>query len=144
MERETRIAVERSAIDQRALEVVAQREREQVNANQAILQQLEELKAAMKNNSRRGGGKMKLAESIEETERSPFSRDILKAPIPAKCALLTFSSIFDGTGNSIQHMKAYNLTLMPWAQHQAVLCKYFPASLTGEASLWFDNLSEGS
>ncbi|XP_026420276.1 uncharacterized protein LOC113316278 [Papaver somniferum] len=86
---------------------------------------------------------MKLVEAIEEAERSSFSREIFQAPIPAKCALPAFSSIFDGTGNSVQHMKAYNLTLMPWDQHQAVLCKYFPASLTGEASLWFNNLSEG-
>ncbi|XP_026378071.1 uncharacterized protein LOC113272455 [Papaver somniferum] len=97
----------------------------------------------MRNNNRRGGGKMKLAEAIEEAERSPFSRDILQSPVPAKYVLPIFSSIFNGTGNAVQHMKAYNLTLMPWAQHQAVLCKYFPASLTGEASLWFDNLSKG-
>ncbi|XP_026377589.1 arginine and glutamate-rich protein 1-like [Papaver somniferum] len=55
LERETRIAIERSATEQRALETAARREREHVNANQAILQQLKELKAAMKNNSRRGG-----------------------------------------------------------------------------------------
>ncbi|XP_026451051.1 uncharacterized protein LOC113351247 [Papaver somniferum] len=143
LERETRGDLERSMIEQRALEAVMQREREQTNANQTILQQLEELKEAMENNNEQGG-KTKMAESIEEAERSPFSQEILQALILAKCALPTFSSIFHGTGNAVQHMKAYNLTLMPWAQHQAMLCKYFPASLTGEASLWFDNLCEGS
>lgn len=98
-----------------------QREIEQITANQAILQQLEKLRTAMIDSNRRGGGKMRLGESIEEAEKSPFSREKLQAPSPAKCPLPAFSSIFDGTGNAVQHMKAYNLTLMPWAQHQAVL-----------------------
>ncbi|XP_026438996.1 uncharacterized protein LOC113337549 [Papaver somniferum] len=143
LERDARRSLERSIVEQRTSEVAKQREKEQTDANQTILRQLEELKASMKNNNKQGG-KMKLAEAIEEAERSPFSREILQAPILAKCALPTFSSIFDGTGSTVQHMKAYNLTLMSWAQHQAVLCKYFPSSLTGEASLWFDNLCEGS
>ncbi|XP_026439095.1 zinc finger CCCH domain-containing protein 13-like [Papaver somniferum] len=75
VERDTSRSLERSMIEQRALEAVMQRDIEQTNTNQAILQQLEKLKTLIENNGGRGG-KMKLAEAIEEAERSPFSREI--------------------------------------------------------------------
>ncbi|XP_026377998.1 uncharacterized protein LOC113272368 [Papaver somniferum] len=121
-----------------------QREIKQTDTNQAILRQLEELRATMNDSNRRGGGRMKLVEATEEAERSPFSHEILQAPFPTKFTLPIFSSIFDGTRNAIQHMKSYNLTLLQWLQYKAVMCKYFPMSLTREALSWFDNLHEGS
>ncbi|XP_026384571.1 uncharacterized protein LOC113280129 [Papaver somniferum] len=62
------------------------------------------------------------------------------AGIPPKCKLPTFTNIFDETTCAIQHIKAYVRTLLQWEYHDAVLCKYFPASLSGEALKWFEGL----
>ncbi|XP_026430816.1 uncharacterized protein LOC113327917 [Papaver somniferum] len=98
---------------------------------------------ALINNSRRGG-KIQLAEAIEEADKSPFTYEIMHAVIPEKCVLPTLASIFSGSESAVQHLKQYTLSLMQWGRNDAVLCRYFPASLTGEALSWFDGLPENS
>ncbi|XP_026431398.1 uncharacterized protein LOC113328532 [Papaver somniferum] len=44
----------------------------------------------------------------------------------------------------VQHIKAYSQYLLQWEENDAVLCKYFPASLTGEALQWFEGLPVGT
>ncbi|XP_026439752.1 uncharacterized protein LOC113338576 [Papaver somniferum] len=64
--------------------------------------------------------------------------------IPEKCVLPTFASIFGGSESAVHNLKQYTLSLMQWGRNDAVLCKYFPASLTGEALAWFDGIPERS
>ncbi|XP_026450959.1 uncharacterized protein LOC113351123 [Papaver somniferum] len=66
------------------------------------------------------------------------------ADIPEKCVLPTLPSIFSGSESGVQHLKKYTLSLMQWGQNDAVLCRYFPASLAGEALAWFYGLLERS
>ncbi|XP_026451894.1 uncharacterized protein LOC113352265 [Papaver somniferum] len=98
---------------------------------------------ALINNSRRGG-RVQLAEVIEEADKSPFTYEIMHADIPEKCVLPTLTSIFNGSESAVQHLKQYTLSLMQWGRNDAVLCRYFPASLAGEALAWFDGFSEKS
>ncbi|XP_026408984.1 uncharacterized protein LOC113304138 [Papaver somniferum] len=95
------------------------------------------------NNSRRGS-KVQLAEAVEEADKSPFTYEIMYADIPAKCVLPTVPSIFSGSESVVHHLKQYTLSLMQWGRNDMVLCRYFPASLAGEALAWFDGLPERS
>ncbi|XP_026437400.1 uncharacterized protein LOC113335589 [Papaver somniferum] len=94
--------------------------------------------------TRREGGRRQLDEAIEEAVKTPFARQIQMAGIPPKCSLPSFTNIFDGTTCAIQHIKAYVRSLLQWEDHDAVLCKYFPASLSGEALKWFEGLPTGT
>ncbi|XP_026414231.1 uncharacterized protein LOC113309928 [Papaver somniferum] len=98
---------------------------------------------ALINNSRRGG-REQLAEAIEETDKLPFTYETMHANIPEKCVLPTLASIFSGSESAVQHLKQYTLSLMQWGRNDAVLCRYFPASLAREALAWFDGLPERS
>ncbi|XP_026432294.1 uncharacterized protein LOC113329658 [Papaver somniferum] len=89
-------------------------------------------------------GRRQLEEAIKEEAKTPFARYIQLVTIPTKCTLPTFHNIFDGSTCEVQHIKAYILGLLQWEDNDAVLCKYFPASLTGEALKWFDGFPVGS
>ncbi|XP_026377390.1 uncharacterized protein LOC113271700 [Papaver somniferum] len=112
------------------------------NLNQEVLNELRDTRALI-NNSRRGG-RVQLAEAIEEADKSPFTYEIMHTDIPEKCVLPTLANIFSGSESEVQHLKQYTLSLMQWGRNDAVLCRYFPASLTGEALSWFDGLPEKS
>ncbi|XP_026437537.1 trichohyalin-like [Papaver somniferum] len=64
------------------------------NLNQEVLNELRYIRALI-NNSRRGG-RVQLAEAIEEADKSPFTYEIMHADIPEKCVLPTLASIFSG------------------------------------------------
>ncbi|XP_026430773.1 uncharacterized protein LOC113327866 [Papaver somniferum] len=112
------------------------------NLNQEVLNELRDMRALI-NNSRRGG-RVQLAEAIEEADKSPFTYEIMHAEIPEKCVLPTLASIFSGLESAVQHLKQYTLSLMQWGRNDAVLCRYFPASLAGEELSWFYGLPEKS
>ncbi|XP_026379756.1 uncharacterized protein LOC113274585 [Papaver somniferum] len=63
---------------------------------------------------------------------------------PLKCTLPTFPSRFDGTGDVVEHIKMYTMSLIQWKNNEVAMCKFFPASLEGEARNWFYALSPGS
>ncbi|XP_026437370.1 uncharacterized protein LOC113335548 [Papaver somniferum] len=94
--------------------------------------------------TRRDGGRMQLDEDIEEVGKTPFARQIQMAVVPAKCTLPVFTNIFDGTTSVVKHIKGYNRSLLQWEDNDAVLCKYFHVSLTGEALQWFEGLPIGT
>ncbi|XP_026440503.1 uncharacterized protein LOC113339448 [Papaver somniferum] len=93
---------------------------------------------------RKNGGRRQLEEAVEEAGKTPFARHVQTAIIPSKCTLPTFTHIFDGTTCAIQHVKAYNQSLLQWEGNDTVLCKYFPASLIGKALQWFEGLPVGT
>ncbi|XP_026384600.1 uncharacterized protein LOC113280158 [Papaver somniferum] len=108
-------------------------------SNGEILREIKELRELMEKG--KDGGRRQLQEAIEEASKIPFARRIQLVKIPTKFTLPTFASIFDGSTCAVQHIKAYNLALLQYEDNEAVLCKYFPASLTGEALKWFDRFS---
>ncbi|XP_026459190.1 uncharacterized protein LOC113359832 [Papaver somniferum] len=109
--------------------------------SEEILRELVEMREMM--TLRRDGGRRQLDEAIEEAGKTPFARQIQLAAVPAKCILPVFTNIFDGSTCEIHHIRAYSLSLLQWEENDAVLCKYFPASLTGEALQWFEGLPVG-
>ncbi|XP_026420253.1 uncharacterized protein LOC113316250 [Papaver somniferum] len=112
------------------------------NLNQKVLNELRDMRALI-NNLRRGG-RVQLAEAIEEADKSLFTYEIMHTDIPEKCVLPMLASIFIGSESAVQYLKQYTLSLMQWGRNDAVLCRYFTASLTGEALTWFDGLPENS
>ncbi|XP_026442034.1 uncharacterized protein LOC113341338 [Papaver somniferum] len=94
--------------------------------------------------ARRDGGRRQLEEVVGEAGKTPFARKIQLAIIPPKYRLPVFINIFDVITCAVQHIKAYNRSLLQWEENDAVLCKYFPTSLTGEALQWFEGLSVGT
>ncbi|XP_026395894.1 uncharacterized protein LOC113290512 [Papaver somniferum] len=90
--------------------------------------------------TRRNGGKRQLKKAVEEAGKTPFTRQIQRETIPYKCSLPVFTSIFDGSACAIQHVKAYTRSLLQWENNDAVMCKYFAASLAREALKWFEGI----
>ncbi|XP_026380319.1 uncharacterized protein LOC113275094 [Papaver somniferum] len=93
---------------------------------------------------RRDSGRRQLDEAIGEAGRTPFARQIQLAVIPPKCNLPVFTNIFNGSTCAVHHIRAYSRSLLNWEENDAVLCKYFPASLTGEALQWFEGFPVGT
>ncbi|XP_026377652.1 uncharacterized protein LOC113271944 [Papaver somniferum] len=79
---------------------------------------------------------------IEGTDED-MTIEELRHRLDAERSLPVFTNIFDGTTCAIQHIKAYVQSLLQWEDHDAVLCKYFSASLSGEALKWFEGLPTG-
>ncbi|XP_026416289.1 uncharacterized protein LOC113311698 [Papaver somniferum] len=69
------------------------------NLNQEVLNELRDMRALI-NNSRRGG-RVQLAETIEEADKSPFTYEIMHTDIPEKCVLPTLASVFSGSERDI-------------------------------------------
>ncbi|XP_026417201.1 uncharacterized protein LOC113312679 [Papaver somniferum] len=86
----------------------------------------------------------KLAEVINEARKTPFTQELERTPFPLKCALPTFPSRFDGTGDAGEHIKMYSMSLLQWKNYDVVMCKFFPASLEGEAKNWLYTLPDKS
>lgn len=85
-----------------------------------------------------------MVEVINEAEKSPFTRGLEQAQFLPKCTLPTFPSRYDGTRDAVKHIKMYMMSLLQWKNNDVVMCKFFPASLEGEAKNWFYTLPEGS
>ncbi|XP_026384547.1 uncharacterized protein LOC113280108 [Papaver somniferum] len=94
--------------------------------------------------AQRDGGRRQLDEAIEEAGKTPFARQIQLAEVPSKCTLPVFTDIFDESTCAVKHIRAYSRSLLQWKENDAVLCKYFPASLTGEALQWFEGFPIGT
>ncbi|XP_026430921.1 uncharacterized protein LOC113328042 [Papaver somniferum] len=90
--------------------------------------------------AKRIDGRRQQEEAVKEAGKTPFIKEIQRAPIPPKCSLPAFTSIFDGSACAIQHVKAYSRCSLQWENYDAVMCKYFAASLAGEALKWFEGL----
>ncbi|XP_026400406.1 uncharacterized protein LOC113296311 [Papaver somniferum] len=91
----------------------------------------------MVNKLARDGEDDKLAEVISEAHKTPFTKELERAPFPPKCTLPTFPSRFDGTGDAGEHINMYSMSLLQWKNYDVVMCKFSQASLEGEAKNWF-------
>ncbi|XP_026428943.1 uncharacterized protein LOC113324875 [Papaver somniferum] len=81
---------------------------------------------------------------MQEAGQSPLSENLLKLSFLRKCSLQTFTAPLTGTGDTVEHLRTYRMTLTQWDHYDVVLCKFFPASLRDEALMWFNNLPKVS
>ncbi|XP_026431862.1 uncharacterized protein LOC113329106 [Papaver somniferum] len=121
---------------------IPRQQQEDAFPNGELLREIAELRELVSRG--KDGGKRQLEEAIKEAAGTPFARQIQLITIPRKCTLPKFPSVFDGSTCAIHHIKTYSLALLQYENNDAVLCKYFPASLAGEALKWFDGFHEGS
>ncbi|XP_026420338.1 uncharacterized protein LOC113316354 [Papaver somniferum] len=85
----------------------------------------------------------KLAVVLREVGESPLCQNLLRLTFPRKRSLPTFASPFIGTGDAVEQLRTYRMTLTQWDHYDMVLCKFFPASLKDESLLWYNNLHKG-
>ncbi|XP_056685908.1 uncharacterized protein [Spinacia oleracea] len=74
---------------------------------------------------------------------TPFCDDIMNAPKEPKVKTPTIEA-YDGTTDSDMHLVAYRHHMYVQGTNEATWCKYFPATLKGVASKWFERLPPGS
>ncbi|XP_056688299.1 uncharacterized protein [Spinacia oleracea] len=74
---------------------------------------------------------------------TPFSEDIMNAPKEPKVKTPTIEA-YDGTTDPHMHLVAYRHHMYVQGTNEATWCKYFPATLKGVASKWFERLPPGS
>ncbi|XP_026416578.1 uncharacterized protein LOC113312085 [Papaver somniferum] len=110
------------------------------NATESKIRELEEKIRKLSGT----GEEDKLAEFISEAERTPFTQELELRAFPPNCTLPTFPSRFDDTGDAVEHLKMYSMSLIQWKNYEVVMCKFFPESLEGEATKWFYNLAPGT
>ncbi|XP_059627373.1 uncharacterized protein LOC132270191 [Cornus florida] len=81
--------------------------------------------------------------SAARTVDSPFTDEILNAPIPRKFSMPVFI-LFYGTTDPIDHVYHIQLKMALNTENDSLICKCFPTSLAGPALNWFKNLPMGS
>ncbi|XP_021855733.2 uncharacterized protein [Spinacia oleracea] len=74
---------------------------------------------------------------------TPFSEDIMNALKEPKVKTPTIEA-YDGTTDPDMHLVAYLHHTYVQGTNEATWCKYFPATLKGVASKWFERLPPGS
>ncbi|XP_021863554.1 uncharacterized protein [Spinacia oleracea] len=75
--------------------------------------------------------------------RTPFCEDIMNAPKEPKVKTPTIEA-YDGTTDPDMHLVVYRHHMYVQGANEATWCKYFPATLKGVASKWFERLPPGS
>ena len=74
---------------------------------------------------------------------SLLSAEILATPNPAKIKIPNMNP-FDGTKCLEEHIVAYKNLMLLYTTNQALLCKFFPTTLSGVALNWYTSLPVGS
>ncbi|CAO2830646.1 unnamed protein product, partial [Amaranthus hypochondriacus] len=74
---------------------------------------------------------------------SPLSAEILATPNPAKIKVPSITP-FDGTTCPEEHIVAYKNLMLLYTTNQALLCKFFPTTLSGIALSWYTSLPSGT
>ncbi|XP_056685952.1 uncharacterized protein [Spinacia oleracea] len=74
---------------------------------------------------------------------TPFCENIMNAPKESKVKTPTIEA-YDGTTDPYMHLVAYRHYMYVQGTNEATWCKYFPATLKGVASKWFERLPPGS
>ena len=79
---------------------------------------------------------------LEEIE-SPFTEEILQAPLPPKFNMPQFNR-YDGSRDPVEHLEGYRTWMELHGATGSTLCKGFPLTLCGAARQWFRLLKSGS
>ena len=80
---------------------------------------------------------------LRRAARSPFSRDIERAPMPSRFIRPLFNS-YDGKTDLIEHVSHYIQMMSFHTYNNALMCKVFPLSLVPIALRWFNGLRKCS
>ena len=98
-----------------------------------VRKEMDELKSAMKD---KGGEN--LDEMIWRMD-SPFTNEVLNRPFPPKFRLPQFES-YDSSKDPLDHIESLKtLTLLQMTPYE-VMCKAFPTTLKGAATVWFNKI----
>ena len=73
----------------------------------------------------------------------PYPPKFLVTPNPAKIKISN-TNPFDGTKSPEEHIVAYKNLMLLYTANQALLCKFFPTTLSGDALNWHTSLPVGS
>ena len=74
-------------------------------------------------------------EGILDGDFTPLTEDILNALIPDRLRLPKLT-MFDGTGDPTDHLGIYSSWARAYGYSDAIKCRLFDATLTGEARRW--------
>ena len=84
-----------------------------------------------------------ISRALRRAARSPFLRDIERAPIPSRFTRPPFNS-YDGKTDPVEHVSHYIQMMSLHTHNDALMCKVFPSSLGPTALRWFNGLRKGS
>ena len=107
--------------------------REYADRNSISLEERQPQNAAMNSMSCR----------LRRATKSPFSRDIERAPMLRKFTWLLFNS-YDGKMDPMEHVSYYIQMMSLLTHNNALVCKVFPSSLDPTALRWFNGLRKSS
>ena len=84
-----------------------------------------------------------MSHALRRAARSPFSRDIERAPMPSRFTQSSFNS-YDGKTDPVELVIHYIQMMSLHTHNDALMCKVFPSSLRPTALRWFNGLRKGS
>ena len=84
-----------------------------------------------------------ISRALHRATRSPFSRDIERAPIPSRFTRPPFNS-YDGKTNLVEHVSHYIQIMSLHTHNDALMFKVFPSSLGPTTLRWFNGLRKCS
>ena len=84
-----------------------------------------------------------MSRALRRAARSPFSRDIERAPMLSRFTRPSFNS-YDGKTNPVEHVSHYIQMMSLHTHNDALMCKVFPSSLGPTALRWFNGLKKCS
>ena len=84
-----------------------------------------------------------MSHALRQAARSPFSRDIERAPMSSRFTPPPFN-YYDGKMDPVEHVSHYIQMMSLHAYNDALMCKVFPSSLGPTVLRWFNGLRKGS
>ncbi|XP_050222446.1 uncharacterized protein LOC126672535 [Mercurialis annua] len=74
---------------------------------------------------------------------NPLSTEIRDEPFPLNYKTPQLDD-YNGTGDPITHLSCFQVVMMVQSLFEAAVCKLFPTTLKGPATIWYRSLKEGS
>ncbi|XP_050233403.1 uncharacterized protein LOC126681889 [Mercurialis annua] len=74
---------------------------------------------------------------------NPLSTEIRDEPFPLNYKTPQLDD-YNGTGDPITHLSCFQVVMMVQSLSEAAVCKLFPTTLKGPATIWYQSLKEGS
>ena len=84
-----------------------------------------------------------MSRALRRAARSPFSRDIERAPMLSRFTRPSFNS-YDGKTNPVEHVSHYIQMMSLHTHNDALMCKVFPSSFGLTTLKWCNGLRKGS
>ena len=83
-----------------------------------------------------------MSRALRRATRSPFLREIERAPMPSRFTRSLFNS-YDGKTDPIEHVSHYIQIMSLHTHNDALMCKVFLSSLGPTTLRWFNGLRKG-